>query len=98
MRSGFDPYQNYFAQKEQMKKREDFTARIAKFMRWHYDQVIAERRAMARNRAYIDNKDYFEKIRVKPYLASMKLVLDLARECGVEADAELYNQLTKKEA
>lgn len=66
--------------------------RIEKFLDWCESEIIKERKSIAANKAYINNHEYFERIRIKPLIAAARLMHDLCNE----ADMLLTNQVEEK--
>jgi len=61
----------------------DIQQRIDKFLDWCEAELIKEKKELISNRAYIANENFFERIRIKPLIATARLIEDLCKEANI---------------
>ena len=62
--------------------------RVKKAQEWIDARIQEERKRLVREKAYIDNQEYFDRLRIKPLLALKHLVSELHEKY----DAGLWHQ------
>lgn len=76
----------------------DYAKRIDKFFDFILQELVRERKALVNNKAYIDNREYFDRLKINPLIASAKLMKELAEKANVKLSQNSnfkYQQILK---
>lgn len=72
-----------------MKQNEELITRVKLCVKWLNGEIQKERDHIQNHGAYIDNKDYFMQLRLRPLIATRKLIFELAAKTNIQ-DKEIF--------
>ncbi len=69
--------------------------RIEKFLQWCEGELTRERKQLAMHREYLANREYIEKSRIKPLIATANLIEDLCRRANIMISVHVEEQFKR---